>query len=88
MGKRCYSIESVLNGLCFDLQRMIREKQSKKVIINLLQSKLDLLENKSKWQGIVMWDDKPTLRMRSEKILTNIKEIDIDEKFEEDIYIG
>jgi hypothetical protein len=88
MGKRNYSAESVLNGLCFDLQRMIREKQSKKVILNLLRKKLNFLQDGDKWHHVVWWEEKPTSRMMETPKLSVLQELSMDQDYEEDVFVG
>jgi hypothetical protein len=50
-----FSGEYVLNGLMFDVQRMIRERQNPKLILGLIKKKVNFLE-KPNYYKIEWWE--------------------------------
>ena len=50
-----FSGEYVLNGLTFDVQRMVRERQSPKLILGLIKKKVSFLE-KPRGYNIEWWE--------------------------------
>lgn len=66
MVKKFYG-EFVLQGLCFDVQRMINERQDPKIILNLIKKKVSFLEKpKNIWNRIVWWNEHD--RTKKEKV--------------------
>lgn len=62
MGVRYFNAECVLNGLAFDLQRFVRERQDKDIIIRRMETALKLVKGLNRWNQILWWDDHITSR--------------------------
>jgi hypothetical protein len=60
MSKKYYG-EIVLQGMCWDVERMLREKQSPKLILNLIKKKISFLE-KPKWHKVIWWEKNQQLK--------------------------
>lgn len=52
-----YDGATILEGMCFDVNRMIREQQNPKMILRYIQKKISFLENpKNTYIKIVWWN--------------------------------
>ena len=53
---RVWDAETILHNLCFDIERMVREKQEPKVVIGLIEKKLHFLTHERSYEEIRWWN--------------------------------
>lgn len=89
MAVRTFTAEAIINGLSWDLSRMSRERQSKKVIVALIEKNLRMLKGNNDWIRVVWWQDPGTTRTKETKPLSINEELalDLEKDIEQDVFV-
>ena len=54
---RVYNAESELKALCYDVERMIRDKENPKLVFTMIRNKIERLENPPPYIKIHFWNE-------------------------------